>query len=75
MRYDFLYVIWCQLRNRSYEVKLYVILSGILENNRKELYKTPDRKQNCLGSNSMEGISLNCLRQKLDKSLYDNKSD
>ena len=38
----------------------YVALRDILESNRDVLFKTTDKKQNCLGSNFVEDISINC---------------
>ena len=59
----------------SYCLKLvnYVILQGILENNRKVLYKITDKKQNWLDSSCMKNISTTFLHQKMDKISYDNK--
>ena len=46
---------------------VYVTLCGILEYNRKVLRKTIGRKQNCLSSNCVKDIFVNCLRQNLMK--------
>ena len=59
---------------QGYDVS-YLTLRGILEYNREMLRKTTGRKQNCLGSNCVEDIFINCLRQKSYEISYDNKSD
>ena len=47
--------------------KSYVTLRGIIENNCTVLSITTDRKRDCLGLNGEEGISANCLRQKMNE--------
>ena len=53
----------------------YVSVQGVVKNNRKVVCKTTDEKPNGLGLNSVEGISVDCLCQKSDKTSYDGKSD
>ena len=45
----------------------YVTLRGILKNIFNMLRKITDKKQNCLGSNPVEDLFVNCLCQKIVK--------